>query len=893
LSSLALALSPHGVLFLERGAEDDGDLTRIEQAFSEGMGAGLFHLGAVEVDTALPPSLAYFRELARSLVAALCGEPDIEGLRAEVEIAPRLELLDELAAAPPPMKGAEYVTAEVLRGLFLEAISWFRQDIQKHAGTVASYLHAKSPLWNLVGRVFFHLAENKGDDDAPFAFLATYTTRVSTKAKPQHRPLGRALEEFAGAGNKKALLALLGPVERATQTSGLVKAMVDSGDIYHPLAWAPDDALAFLREVPSLEASGVVVRIPNWWSARGPRGPQVKVTVGAKAPSKLGADALLDFAVAVTLDGERLTEDELREILKGASGLRFVKGRWVEVDHDRLGRVLDHWKTAERQARDEGVSFLDGMRLLAGVRDTAPDGEPEAEARWSRVEPGAWLASTLEGLRAPERLAQIDPGPALHAELRPYQRHGLHWLFFLQTLGLGGCLADDMGLGKTIQVLALLLVLKAQAKKRRPPSLLVLPASLLGNWVAEAARFAPGLDLVIVHPSADKAGAGDIQERAAGADVVLTTYGTLARATWLVERDWDLVILDEAQAIKNPSAKQTRTVKRLRGRVRFALTGTPVENRLGDLWSLFDFVSPGLLGTAAEFGRVSRVLAKREHQAYAPLRQLVRPYILRRLKTDKHIIHDLPDKTEVFAFCNLTKKQAALYTQAVEDLGRKLAASDGIERRGAVLSALMRFKQICNHPSQWTGDGAFDEADSGKFRRLRELCEPLAARQDKVLVFTQFREMTEPLAQYLETIFGRPGLVLHGNTKVRERQKLVDAFQAETGPPFFVLSIKAGGTGLNLTAASHVIHFDRWWNPAVENQATDRAYRIGQKRNVLVHKFACKGTVEERIDALIAGKQSLSKELLDSAGEIPLTEMSNDALMTMVSLDIRAALADS
>jgi non-specific serine/threonine protein kinase len=386
-----------------------------------------------------------------------------------------------------------------------------------------------------------------------------------------------------------------------------------------------------------------------------------------------------------------------------------------------------------------------------------------------------------------------------------------------------------------------------------------------------------------------RAGDGEV----GGADVVLTTYGTLQRTPWMRDREWTVVVIDVAQAIKNPGAKQTRAVKELRARTRLALTGTPIENRLGDLWSLFDFLSPGLLGSAKQFGQIAKTLARREHDTYAPLRELVRPYILRRMKSDKSVIADLPDKTEVTTFCHLTKKQAALYSEAVHALAAKVADAEGIARRGAVLAALLSFKQICNHPSHWLGDGAWEAGASGKLARLRELCEPLAERQEKVLVFTQFREATEPLARFLATVFGRAGLVLHGGTPVKERKKLVDAFQSELGPPFFVLSIKAGGTGLNLTAASHVIHFDRWWNPAVEDQATDRAYRIGQKRNVLVHKLVCRGTVEERIAELIASKKTLSNELLAGGGEVLLTEMSNDALMRMVSLDAATALEES
>src|SRR6266508_4713506 len=492
------------------------------------------------------------------------------------------------------------------------------------------------------------------------------------------------------------------------------------------------------------------------------------------------------------------------------------------------------------------------MRLVAGA-DLA-DGKPEAEAdrEWAGIQAGAWLAETLaelRGARGPALEAQADPGEALRTALRPYQREDVRWLWLLSRLGLGGCLADDMGLGKTIQVLALLLLLKRH-RAIPGPHLLVVPASLLANWKAEAERFAPSVRVLVAHPSAtprdELAALGP--EALAGHDLVVVSYGAVHRFPWLAETSFGLVVLDEAQAIKNPAARQTRAVKALKARVRLALTGTPVENRAGDLWSIFDFVNPGLLGSAKEFGaflkragtaaspRTSPPLRGSEEldgeappSPYGALRELVRPYILRRLKTDRAVIADLPDKTEVKAFCSLTKRQAALYQESVESLAREITEVDPAERmrrRGLVLAYLMRLKQICNHPSQWLGDGGYASADSGKFARLAEIAEVVASRQEKALVFTQFREMTEPLARFLGEAFGRPGLVLSGDTKVRERAELVRRFQEDEAIPFFVLSLKAGGTGLNLTAATHVIHFDRWWNPAVENQATDRAFRI-------------------------------------------------------------------
>jgi non-specific serine/threonine protein kinase len=461
-----------------------------------------------------------------------------------------------------------------------------------------------------------------------------------------------------------------------------------------------------------------------------------------------------------------------------------------------------------------------------------------------------------------------------------------------------------MGLGKTVQIIALLALLKQ--KGEREPSLLVVPVSLIANWRAEIARFAPGLNALVAHQS-EIPGAELTRlpaSRIDDSDVVITSYGALQRIPWLTARRWNLVVLDEAQAIKNPGAKQTRAVKQLRSRVRLALTGTPVENRLGDLWSLFDFICPGVLGSPKAFSRLTKQADKkadkqREQNAeqstrhrYGPLRELVRPYILRRLKTDRSVIADLPDKTEVRAFCALTTKQVALYQQAVDELRVALRGIDGIKRQGVVLASLMRLKQICNHPSHWLRDGSYQPTDSGKFARLAEICEEIAGRQEKVLVFTQFRELTRPLARFLASVFGRPGLVLSGETDVKKRMGLVDQFQLEEGPPFFVLSLKAGGTGLNLTAATHVIHFDRWWNPAVESQATDRAYRIGQKSHVLVHKFVCRGTIEEKIDALIESKQELANQLLEGAGEATLTELGDEELLRIVAIDINTALAE-
>jgi SNF2 family DNA or RNA helicase len=668
--------------------------------------------------------------------------------------------------------------------------------------------------------------------------------------------------------------------------------------VFETLAWTPAEAHRFLTDVPLMESAGLVVRMPAAWRAKRPPRPEVQVTVG-KTPGKgIGADAILDFSVDVTLDGETLTAGELRAILEGTEGLALVRGRWVEVDHERLRQVLDRWSSFEAAHAAGGLSVVEGLRLLAGaeVGDAGAAAPDSDMGGWSKVVAGESLARALAGLRSPETLADLDPGPSLRAELRPYQKVGIRWLWWLRSLGLGGCLADDMGLGKTLQVIALLVLLKKKGSAaNEQPSLLVVPASLIANWRAEIARFAPSLTVFVAHPSeVPPSELGALPAEAlSGRDVVITTYGALQRVPGLTSRAWNVVVLDEAQAIKNPSAKQTRAVKTLRAQTRLALTGTPVENRLGDLWSLFDFTCPGLLGSAKAFSRFVRSAEKRSQGGYGPLRELVRPYILRRLKSDKRVIADLPAKTEVRAFCGLTKKQVALYQQTVEELREALRSTEGIKRRGVVLASLMRLKQICNHPSHWLGDGSYAPAESGKFARLAELADEIASRQEKVLIFTQFREMTRPLADFLESLFGRAGLVLSGETEVKKRMGLVQQFQREDGPPFFVLSLKAGGTGLNLTAARHVIHFDRWWNPSVENQATDRAYRIGQKSAVLVHKFVCRGTIEEKIDALLESKLDLSRQILEGTDEVKLTELDNEQLLRLVAIDIRTALAES
>ncbi|MDQ2803939.1 MAG: SNF2-related protein, partial [Pseudomonadota bacterium] len=613
---------------------DKAIAARLDEAFRRGGGQGLLQLGAGEVGQVLPPAFVWWRGFAARYVAALClqgagttgdgaasdGVPDVQ--------APPEGELAMLVLTAPMMEGAEYLTPDVLRALWAEMGSALSASLAATGSDLQSFLKGLNPAWNLVGRVHFNLAENHRDPEAPFAFMATYTTQLSAQAQARHVPLGQALREYAGAGNRAKLLSLLLPVQRAAETCAWLRSMVDAGEIFHPLRWTPQEAARLLASAAELQSAGVVVRMPATWRASRPARPQVTATVGTRAPSKLGLDGLLDFSVDMTLDGERLSEQEVATLLAGTEGLVLLRGQWVEVDRNRLERTMRQFQAAAEFAGEQGMNFAEAMRMLAGPAITR-EADDAAAAEWSRVTAGPWLADTLKALRAPDG-AGVDPGPALHGTLRPYQKVGVQWLHLLSGLGLGACLADDMGLGKTIQVLSLLLVQRQKSGGARlPPCLLVAPASLLANWAAEIERFAPELRARILHPSAMTAEETKqfTPAQAAQFDLAITSYGTLLRMPALAAITWRLVILDEAQAIKNPNAKQTRMAKTLQAQARIALTGTPVENSLGDLWSIFDFINPGLLGGAKPFRKYVKTLADQTDNPYGPLRELVRPYI--------------------------------------------------------------------------------------------------------------------------------------------------------------------------------------------------------------------------------------------------------------------------
>ncbi len=890
-----IQLLPSGKLILSTTVDDP--LAELGNAFAKGTSLGLIALSSLERTSGLAPGLGFWRKFAWDYLTALCQSPtQLRESEWSPVPSPSANDLKARIQTAPPTQGMEYLTpdflAEIWRGLD-ETIS----SETNQGADLDSWLRERNPLWKLVGRVTFHLAENTRSERYPFAFLATYTHRLSLQSNLQYLPLGKAVKEYSGQKDARVLKALLQPVQAAAERSSFVRELLESRKLFQALAWTPDEAFRFLQAIPDFEASGIIAKVPDWWKGGRPSRPKVTVNLDTEIPTLGGLQAMLSFRVGATLEGEPLSAADWEKILLSADGLVSIKGQWIEVDAEKLRQAMEHWKKVEFAAAENGIGFAEGMRMLAGFRQgdfDSPSTEAGSDDRdgWFFATAGDGLRALLEQIRSPDHPVAKIADENLKATLRPYQRDGVNWLCLMNQLGLGACLADDMGLGKTIQVLSVLLHLKSKRTTAdRAFALLIVPASLVGNWASEIERFAPTLKAFTAHPSKSEVrGMGPYSWE--DADLVITTYSMLLRIPAFFESTWQLLVIDEAQAIKNPASAQTGAVKAIQASHRIALTGTPIENKVTDLWSLFDFLNPGLLGTATTFKAAIHAMNEKG-EGYAPLRNLTSPYLLRRLKTDKSVIADLPEKIGVTVHCSLAKGQAAIYQQNVSQLQDDLNAREtaAIQRKGLVLTYLMRFKQICDHPGLLTGSGNFEPKHSGKFQRLGSIAEEIASRGEQMLVFTQFRELTSPLSEFLEGVFGRSGLVLHGGTRVVDRQGLVERFQSSGGPPFFVISLKAGGTGLNLTAASHVVHFDRWWNPAVENQATDRAFRIGQKRNVIVHKFVCKGTIEEKIDKLIATKKGLADSIISDQGTAPfLTEMSDEELIQFVSIDLFAAL---
>ncbi|GCF09594.1 DEAD/DEAH box helicase [Dictyobacter arantiisoli] len=650
-----------------------------------------------------------------------------------------------------------------------------------------------------------------------------------------------------------------------------------------------EQAYHFLCEsAPLLEERGFGVLVPSWWQKRG----RIKARLRIQSPSGatissglMGMESIMNYDWQIAIGEQTLSLTAFQQLVNLKLPLINVRGEWVEFNPDDIKKALTLF---DKNGRQREISLNDILHARLADEHTLSGGLAE------EVEAQGWINDVLERLEQRIPLANIPVPVTFSGKLRCYQEKGVSWLTFLRQCGFGGCLADDMGMGKTIQIIASLLHEREGAdSSSRQPALIICPMSVVGNWQHEVQRFAPSLS-VMVHHGLERFTGSDFADEVRKHTLVITTYALALRdQEQLSEIQWDSIILDEAQNIKNEGARQTQAIKALRGNHRVALTGTPVENRLSELWSIMDFLNPGYLGSNTAFRKQFAWPIERSHdpERSAALRRLIQPFVLRRLKTDKDIIQDLPEKMEMKVYCNLTREQASLYEAVVQDMMEKIEHADGIERKGLILATLTRLKQVCNHPAQYLSDHSRLVARSGKLERLREMLEEVLSEGDKALIFTQYAEMGGLLRQYLQETLGVETLFLHGGTTKKQRDQLVQRFQEERrGVPLFILSLKAGGVGLNLTAANHVFHFDRWWNPAVENQATDRAFRIGQQKNVQVHKFICQGTMEERIDQLIEQKRALAEQIVGS-GENWLTELSTDQLVELFTLD-RAAIVE-
>jgi len=651
------------------------------------------------------------------------------------------------------------------------------------------------------------------------------------------------------------------------------------------LSFDMNAAFDFLKESAwVLEDAGFKVIVPSWWTPKGRQRAKIRLrstsgsTGGSSSPNGQGLslDNLVDYHYEFAIGDHRVSLEEWQELVNSKSSLINFRGQWMELDQAKMAQMLSFWQ--QQKDQEQSLTVPELMQKLA-----TEDGLFE-------VDPEDGLSQMLSNLKNGSQLQPIDNPKKLNGHLRAYQKTGVSWLRYLEQLGLNGCLADDMGLGKTLQVICSILVDQESnnTQNNEMPTLLVAPTSVIGNWQKEVEKFAGHLRVHVHHGSARHKDEASFEAKVTSNDMVITSYALVRRDSKLFASvHWKRVVLDEAQNIKNPKAAQTKAVYKLKSQHRLALTGTPIENRLMDLWSIFNFLTPGYLGKQAQFRKQYELPIQRDKdpQQTRVMQQLLKPFILRRLKTDKNIIQDLPDKVENHLYCNLTSEQASLYEAVVKDVSEQLEGEDGIARQGLMLSTLMKLKQICNHPAQFLQDeSAFTESRSHKLQRLSEMLEEAMADGDSVLIFSQFTEIGDKLQAFLREK-KYPTYYIHGGVSRNKRQKMIDEFQrSDSGPAVFILSIKAGGAGITLTKANHVFHFDRWWNPAVENQATDRAFRIGQKKNVFVHKFVTLGTLEERIDQMIEDKKKISN-LVTGSDESWIAKLDNQAFKQLIALN--------
>ncbi len=798
----------------------------------------------------LSVSLNYLQLVSRTFIQNLVNDQRFnftkDAFNIELSEAETIKIIENA----PYLIGVEFINVDWVNNILEGFNKAYKNLLLNSNKSPLDFIVSKGNLFTIPSKIYFHLVENKDNDKYPFAFLATYTALDNSKVI--HCPLNNALTQLKSNGDK--LSSLVSSITEAAKESSLIKSFVESGNIFYPTKLKEEEAYAFLKEVSLYENCGIVCRIPKWYT-EGISKIQVDIAEHMQFSDGVGD---LIIVPKMIYKGVEITPIEARELLEKSEGLEIIKGKWVENNHDEIKKILSEFYILTQ----EGTSLLEIFK-----QKSLSFKEKKSKPITIEIGQKSWLTKAFQ--KEFNRPNNVKPTQSFTKVLRPYQLNAFTWIYAMSKLKMGICLADDMGLGKTIEVLSFLDKIKSEGKEK---VLIIVPATLVENWKKEINKFAPHLSVFLL--KSENEPANDIVR----AYITITTYQTAIRLDYINRINWDLVVLDEAQAIKNYYTTQSRKVKSLKAEMRIAMTGTPIENNLLELWSLFDFINPGLLGTREEFKNF--YFNSDDLDVQKRLKSLISPFILRRVKTDKSIISDLPEKHEIDVTIDLSKKQIVLYRKIVSELEeRKAKVESAMQFKALVLTTILKLKQVCNHPSQYWGDEKYDLEDSGKFLELKRVCETIHSKREKVLVFTQFKEIIPALDKLLYDIFSKKGYCIDGDTSMHTRNKYIDNFQTDE-VPYMVLSLKTAGVGLNLTAAQNIIHFDRWWNPAVENQATDRAFRIGQTKNVTVYKFTSANTLEEKIRKKMAIKQNLADDVINNIDSNITSNLSVDDLIS-------------
>ncbi len=764
--------------------------------------------------------------------------------------------IQAIIANVPMIIGHEFVDESWIIQQQIKFDDLVKYEIETSKKTPINFLTSKKEDLVIPSRIYFHLVANENNDDRryPFAFLATYTVKYGNKIS--HVPLKNALLEFKN--NKKDLSLLISSISKSENQSEFVSKYLHSGEIFLPMKISEQDAYIFLKEVHIFENCGIVCRIPKWYTES-----ESKICIDFDEIQIwnlrfLSQAALNYFSPKLIYKGVEISVDEAKLLLEQKEGLEFIKGKWIENNHQELEALLNEYESYSK----DGTTLLEILKSKSGL--TKNINKSPIDIEFTRED---WLQQCID---KSIRTNYCELPTKFETILRQYQKEAFSWLWGMYEMGFGVCLADDMGLGKTVEVISFL---EKFRKNDNGHVLILVPATLVANWQSEMNKFAPEIEMFVLK------GSNEPKEGTFKSFITITTYQTVLKSNYLNTVCWDVIILDEAQAIKNFYTSSAKKIKSLNSKMRIAMTGTPIENNVLELWSIFDFLNPGLLGDRDQFKKIYTS----GQEANIKIKELIQPFVLRRVKTDKNIISDLPEKNEIDVTINMTKEQIVLYNKVVETMNDSIMlAKDNTQAHAILLSTVMKLKQVCNHPSQYYGFSNYDENESGKFIELRNICETIYSKREKVLVFTQFKEIIPALNNVLKSVFRCSGATIDGDTSMSKRNQYVTDFQSGKYP-YMVLSLKTAGVGLNLTEAQNVIHFDRWWNPAVENQATDRVYRIGQKNNVIIYKFVTSNTVEELINEMLKKKQDLADKYINDLNNNVLLKLSTKELIKAIS----------